>query len=57
MELRIGPGEGGRSEITMDPADRGPMAYLEQLVGELMGSPAAEPPTADKDAGIELEAG
>ena len=57
MELRIGPGEGGRSEITMDPADRGPMAYLEQLVGELMGSPAAEPPTAGKDAGIELEAG
>jgi len=57
MELRIGPGEGGRSEITMDLADRGPVAYLEQLVGELMGSPAAAPPTAGKDAGIELEAG
>ncbi len=41
----------------MDLADRGPVAYLEQLVGELMGSPAAAPPTAGKDAGIELEAG
>jgi hypothetical protein len=57
MELRIGPGEGGGSGITMDLADRGPVAYLEQFAGELMGSPAAAPPTADKDAGIELEAG
>ncbi len=57
MELRIGPGDGGRSEITMDPVDRGPVAYLEQLLGELTGSPAAAPPTAGKDADIELEAG
>jgi len=57
MELRIRPDEGGRSEITMDLADRGPVAYLEQLAGELMGSPATAPPTAGKDAGIELEAG
>ncbi len=41
----------------MDLADRGPVAYLEQLVGELMGSPAAAPLTVGKDAGIELEAG
>jgi len=41
----------------MDLADRGPVAHLEQLVGELMGSPAAAPLTAGKDAGIELEAG
>jgi hypothetical protein len=57
MELRIRPGEGSRSETTMNPADRGPVAYLEQLVGELMSSPATAPPTAGKDAGIELEAG
>ena len=57
MDLRIGPGEGGRSEIAMTPPDRGPVAYLEQLVGELMGSPAAAPPTAGEDACIELEAG
>ena len=41
----------------MDPADRGPVAYLEQLVGEPMGSPGAAPPTASMDADIELEAG
>ena len=37
--------------------DQGPVAYLEQLVGELMNSLAAARPTAGKDAGIELEAG
>jgi hypothetical protein len=57
MELQTVPGEGGRSEITTDPADQCPVAYLEQLVGELMDSPAAASPTAGKDAGIELEAG
>ena len=41
----------------MDSADRGLVAYLEQLVGELLGSPAAIPPAAGKDVGIELEAG
>jgi hypothetical protein len=57
MDLRIGPGEGGRNEVAMAPADRGPVAYLEQLLGELVGSPAAAPPTTGKDVGIELEAG
>lgn len=57
MELQTGPGESGNSEIAMDPADRGQAAYLEQLVSELIGAPAATPPTAGKDAGIELEAG
>jgi hypothetical protein len=57
MELQTVPGEGGRSEMTTDSADQGPVAYLEQLVGELMDSLAAARPTAGKDAGIELEAG
>lgn len=57
MEPRTGSGEGARSEITTDPADRGPVARLQQLVGKLIGSPAAAHPIAGRDAGIELEAG
>ena len=57
MEPRTGSGEGARSEITTDPADRGPVARLQQLVGKLIGSPAAAQPLAGRDAGIELEAG
>jgi len=57
MELRTGFGEGARSEITTDPADRGLVARLQQLVGKLIGSAAAAQPIAGRDADIELEAG
>ena len=37
MKLQTVPSEGGRSEITIGLADRGPVAYVEQLIGGPIG--------------------